>query len=122
MEELEALSQQAQTAPGQTQHKEPFRAKAQGGRPGHPAGRGAASQAKKGQKQQSGKGRKSEQASSARRPVGAEVCPVEQVIRPETATALPPDFSLFDDLGAHLDEAFVLQEILGKPRCMQEFE
>ena len=30
--------------------------------------------------------------------------------------------SIFDDLGGRLDEAFLLQEVLGPPRCQREWE
>lgn len=32
------------------------------------------------------------------------------------------DYSIFDNLGEHLEDAYLLQEILGPPLCMREWD
>ena len=58
------------------------------------------------------------------KPVEADSCPVDEV-RSESSnqnSGSTLSGSLFENLGEHLDQAFVLQEILGQPRCMREWD
>ncbi|MFA5504180.1 MAG: hypothetical protein WC314_11890 [Vulcanimicrobiota bacterium] len=58
---------------------------------------------------------------SSRRPVDSEVCPVEEVMgqSSESGPVSHSGVSILDDLQGRLEEAFLLQEILGAPRCVK---
>jgi len=59
----------------------------------------------------------------SRRPVDSEVCPVEEKMGRRSSRGEGPKqrLSILDNLGDRLDEAFILQEVLGPPRCEREW-
>jgi len=62
-------------------------------------------------------------ARRSRQPVDSDECGVEQWQESRTpARPAAQSHSIFDTLGERLDEAFVLQEILGKPRCLSGWD
>ena len=64
-----------------------------------------------------------QQKKRVRQPVDSPSCPVEEITsRHQPTTAGDTDLSIFDNLGERLDEAFLLQEVLGPPRCVREWE
>lgn len=68
--------------------------------------------------------RKDPSPRSSRRPVDSEVCPVEEVVgqSSENVPVTNSGFSILDDLQGRLEEAFLLQEILGAPRCVKGWD
>lgn len=57
----------------------------------------------------------------SRQPVGSDTCPVGEVSSMETGSERTGS-GLFDNLADHLDDAYILQEILGQPRCLREWD
>ena len=59
----------------------------------------------------------------SRRPVDSDVCPVEEKMGRRSSQGEGPKqrLSILDSLGDRLDEAFILQEVLGPPRCEREW-
>ena len=72
--------------------------------------RGGGSQPKGGQNQR-----------RSRQPIDSAHCPVGGVERTQ-AGDLASGGSIFDNLEGRLDEAFLLQEVLGPPRCVKGWE
>lgn len=63
------------------------------------------------------------QQKRSRRPVDSDSCPVEESRgHLDTAGGGQSGGSLLDDLSTNLGEAFLLQEILGPPRCMRAWD
>lgn len=79
-------------------------------------------QEKKATKQRSQERASSQAVHSSRRPVESQECPVEEWAGRQSASAPVAGrrFSLLENLGDHLDEAFMIQEILGPPMCMRD--
>lgn len=67
-----------------------------------------------------GGGAQDPQKRRSRKPVGSERCPVEERERDSEWSEAPPSGTwILDDLEGRLDEAFLLQEVLGSPRCVR---
>lgn len=120
LEELEEFSKQAQGMMQESGQKELFQPK-----------QGLGSRMKAALEQASGHQQfepraqeRQEQTRSSRRPVDSQECPVEDWAKERTNTESsgPSGGSIFDNLSGRLDEAFLLQEVLGPPRCMREWE
>jgi hypothetical protein len=59
----------------------------------------------------------------SRKPVDSDSCPVEEGRRDSVSSVAPSaDFWILDDLEGRLDEAFLLQEVLGPPRCVRGWD
>lgn len=116
LKELEELSQMTEEQQ-QQQLKELFG----GGRKGKAQGQASRPMVKQRRPQQPRK--QQQQQKGVREPVDSISCPVEEVTsRQQSTTAGGTDLSIFDNLGERLDEAFLLQEVLGPPRCVREWE
>lgn len=114
LEEMEKLAQEAQNQPGQQNLKDLFSPKSE-------------PQSKGGAKTSTSKlpDAKKAQANSKRGRADAERAKADQrrlAPSPPQIKAEAGQASVFDDLGGRLDEAFLLQEVLGPPRCLREWE
>ncbi len=91
-------------------------------------GRGSSGGSRKGGKGKGGKGKGEARTSlvSQEESFQTPSCPSQQVARaePVPSTGAPPALRprLVDDLQGRLDEAFLLSEILGPPRCVRGWE
>lgn len=66
---------------------------------------------------------KREKVKRVRQPVDSSGCPVGEVSDGNTGGSSGPAVpSIFANLGERLDEAFLLQEILGEPRCVRGWD
>lgn len=66
-----------------------------------------------------------EEGRSSRQPVGADVCPVVEAVGEDGSRKKQSESRaawIFDNLHERLGEGFLLQEVLGPPRCLREFE
>lgn len=97
-------------------------------------GRGGRQQPK-GQQQQRGQQQRGQQqrapqqkgqpnARSVRQPVDAAECPVEEWMEthPTAGRKMPHGSFILNNLQEYVGEAFLMQEILGPPLCMREFD
>jgi hypothetical protein len=62
------------------------------------------------------------QQRRSRRPIDSEECPVDEVEVRSGVGVLASGGSIFDNLQGRLDEAFLLQEVLGQPRCVRGWD
>ena len=70
-----------------------------------------------------GGGKQDPQHRRSRRPVGADSCPVEEEMHyAERSHDSSSGTWILDDLEGRLDEAFLLQEVLGQPRCVRGWD
>ena len=121
LKELEELSQMTEEQQ-QQQLKELFGG-GRKGKAGSQASRPMVKQRRPQQPQQQRPNPQKQQKKRVRQPVDSPSCPVEEITsRHQPTTAGDTDLSIFDNLGERLDEAFLLQEVLGPPRCVREWE
>ena len=120
-----------------------FQPKQQPGRAGAPrtqkGGSQKGNQGKGGRQQQQQRGQQQQRAQqqqrgqqqrgqannqSVRRPVDAAECPVEEWVEthPSARGKVPHGSFILNNLQAYVGEAFLMQEILGPPLCMREFD
>lgn len=112
--EMERLAQEAQTQAGQQNLKDLFQAQNDPlGNSGLTSSKSKLPDAKKAQAN-SKRGRADAERAKADKRRLAPVVPQVSLEVEET--------SIFDDLGGRLDEAYLLQEVLGPPRCLKEWE
>ena len=60
----------------------------------------------------------------SRQAVSGTSCPVDDKVAQQVPKPKPQgkEFSIFDNLAGHLDDALLLQEVLGAPRCMRGWD
>ena len=131
LEEIEEFSQQQQQQQQASQQQAArglFQPRGESSRGAQPPGkRGGRQPQQQRQPAQVGRqqapARQTPQAKRSRRPVDSESCPVEEWRGQESQTGLAAgEESIFDNLGGRLDEAFLLQEVLGPPRCVRGWD
>ena len=118
---LEEFEREAQRAMQEQQERQQalFQAKADQSRKQPP------SQPKKQESYPRGGGRQDPNPKNrrSRQPVGSDRCPVEERGHGmEESEDSPAGAWILDDLEGRLDEAFLLQEVLGSPRCVRGWD
>ena len=70
-----------------------------------------------------GGGKQDPQHRRSRKPVGSDSCPVEEEMHhAERSHDSSSGTWILDGLEGRLDEAFLLQEVLGQPRCVRGWD
>ena len=116
---LEEFEREAQRAMQEQQERQQalFQAKAEQGKPQ------SQRPAKKQESYPRGGGKQDPNKRRSRQPVDSDSCPVEEGRRDSEFSEAPSaDSWILDDLEGRLDEAFLLQEVLGSPRCVRGWD